>query len=356
MDPFSIDKSFYEISSDLRDLWDTDMDSSMPEIKLTEDEWCIGNYFTSKSQVIIRDRLMSDAVLGDTPIKSEHSYCSLFNQNDSLKTRSIMIKEEMEDDILPTVEPKAASGRVISPSEMIVVKSEPVSHPASPRSECPSPPITLPTVYATIKPEPKTYSKSVLKPTTVLIKAKTNVTTKRKQTLNNTSKAEPSTSGFPWPPTPPSSISSDSEGNVSPLHPSSTASRLVIASTVSSRQPIQTTLISCQPKGSTGILLLTEEEKRTLLAEGYPIPVRLPLTKAEEKTLKKVRRKIKNKISAQESRRKKKEYMDTLEKKVQLLASENFEYKKKISSLEDINTNLLSQVAKLKSIIANSQK
>lgn len=60
---------------------------------------------------------------------------------------------------------------------------------------------------------------------------------------------------------------------------------------------------------------LSPEERRTLIAEGLPIPVGLPLTKIEERALKKVRRKIKNKISAQESRRKKKEYMESLEKK-----------------------------------------
>ncbi|ELW68816.1 Cyclic AMP-responsive element-binding protein 3-like protein 2 [Tupaia chinensis] len=88
----------------------------------------------------------------------------------------------------------------------------------------------------------------------------------------------------------------------------------------------------------SGPLVLTEEEKRTLIAEGYPIPTKLPLTKSEEKALKKIRRKIKNKISAQESRRKKKEYMDSLEKKVESCSTENLELRKKVEVLENTNS------------------
>uniref|UniRef100_A0A131XBE9 Putative creb/atf family transcription factor n=1 Tax=Hyalomma excavatum TaxID=257692 RepID=A0A131XBE9_9ACAR len=219
-------------------------------------------------------------------------------------------------------------------------------------------------------------------------------------------------SGFVLPPTPPSSHSSDSDGSLSPVHstdnrsptsftvaaggstsdatsssqgtssghgpshPSASSSssmsrrsqshsRVAVTSSLSSSSSPSSSsssrgsanggsqLISNQAKGATGVLILTDEEKRTLLAEGYPIPQRLPLTKAEERSLKKIRRKIKNKISAQESRRKKKEYMDSLEKRVETLLSENQEYKKKVDVLESSNRSLLSQLQRLQLLLGN---
>ncbi|XP_022226136.1 cyclic AMP response element-binding protein A isoform X1 [Drosophila obscura] len=216
-----------------------------------------------------------------------------------------------------------------------------------------------------------------------------------KQNTSNSSTTSSSSSGkshaYGIPLTPPSSLpSDDSEGNLTPEHlfsplspnasvsisvanaangESSTMVRRNVTgitrsancggsgssssnSTTTTRQPIHTPLISSQPKGSTGTLLLTEEEKRTLLAEGYPIPQKLPLTKAEEKSLKKIRRKIKNKISAQESRRKKKEYMDQLERRVEILVTENHDYKKRLETLEETNANLLSQLHKLQALVS----
>ncbi|XP_036326246.1 cyclic AMP response element-binding protein A [Rhagoletis pomonella] len=159
--------------------------------------------------------------------------------------------------------------------------------------------------------------------------------------------------------------SASSSSSSSPSSASSSTSSLHVAgrhaaggTTGSTRQPIHTPLISTQPKGSTGVLILTEEEKRTLQAEGYPIPQKLPLTKAEEKSLKKIRRKIKNKISAQESRRKKKEYMDQLERRVEILVNENNEQRKRCDALEHTNANLLSQLHKLQAMLnkQNSKK
>ncbi|XP_014856284.1 PREDICTED: cyclic AMP-responsive element-binding protein 3-like protein 2 [Poecilia mexicana] len=167
------------------------------------------------------------------------------------------------------------------------------------------------------------------------------------------------------PPTPPSSHGSDSEGSQSPVHappslscptspsspPPSQASVKVSPRAASSlsNSPLLTAPHKLQ---GSGPLILTEEERRTLVAEGYPVPTKLPLTKAEEKALKKIRRKIKNKISAQESRRKKKEYMDALEKKVETCSNENNDLRRKVETLECTNKSLLQQLQALQAMVA----
>ncbi|XP_030632237.1 cyclic AMP-responsive element-binding protein 3-like protein 2 isoform X2 [Chanos chanos] len=160
------------------------------------------------------------------------------------------------------------------------------------------------------------------------------------------------------PPTPPSSHGSDSEGSQSPVHPCAPASPaqttavLKVAPRAPSSLSNSPLLTAPHKLQGSGPLLLTEEERRTLIAEGYPVPTKLPLSKAEEKALKKIRRKIKNKISAQESRRKKKEYMDALEKKVETCSNENSELRRKVETLECTNKSLLQQLHSLQAVVA----
>ncbi|XP_070135799.1 cyclic AMP response element-binding protein A isoform X2 [Drosophila bipectinata] len=206
-----------------------------------------------------------------------------------------------------------------------------------------------------------------------LLMTKMEIKSEKQSPGSSTSSSNSSTSsgkshahGYGIPLTPPSSLPSDDSeaggessvmvrrnaAGITRSSSGSNSSSSTTTATTTTRQPIHTPLISSQPKGSTGTLLLTEEEKRTLLAEGYPIPQKLPLTKAEEKSLKKIRRKIKNKISAQESRRKKKEYMDQLERRVEILVNENHDYKKRLDGLEETNANLLSQLHKLQALVS----
>ncbi|KAF5891523.1 cyclic AMP-responsive element-binding protein 3-like protein 2 [Clarias magur] len=163
------------------------------------------------------------------------------------------------------------------------------------------------------------------------------------------------------PPTPPSSHGSDTEGSQSPVRscapasPTSNPAILKVAQRTTASLPnslSNSPLLTAPHKlQGSGPLLLTEEERRTLIAEGYPVPNKLPLSKSEEKALKKIRRKIKNKISAQESRRKKKEYVDALEKKVETCSNENSELRRKVENLESTNKSLLQQLHSLQAMV-----
>ncbi|XP_040011328.1 cAMP responsive element binding protein 3-like 3 like isoform X2 [Xiphias gladius] len=101
-------------------------------------------------------------------------------------------------------------------------------------------------------------------------------------------------------------------------------------------------------------IVLTEEEKRLLSKEGITIPTHMPLTKAEERTLKRVRRKIRNKQSAQESRKKKKVYVDGLENRVAICTAHNLELQKKVQLLQKQNMSLIEQMRKLQAIVKTS--
>lgn len=101
-------------------------------------------------------------------------------------------------------------------------------------------------------------------------------------------------------------------------------------------------------------IVLTEEEKRLLSKEGVTIPTHMPLTKAEERTLKRVRRKIRNKQSAQESRKKKKVYVDGLENRVAICTAHNMELQKKVQLLQKQNISLIEQLRKLQGIVKMS--
>lgn len=105
---------------------------------------------------------------------------------------------------------------------------------------------------------------------------------------------------------------------------------------------------------NTQTLRLTEDEKKLMKKEGLQIPTHLPLTRAEERELKRIRRKIRNKQSAQESRKRKKDYVDGLENRVKLCTSENVRLQKKVQTLETQQRSLLDQIKHLQSIISNS--
>ncbi|XP_061457599.1 cyclic AMP-responsive element-binding protein 3-like protein 3 [Rhineura floridana] len=118
-------------------------------------------------------------------------------------------------------------------------------------------------------------------------------------------------------------------------------------------QAINPSLVRQSP-GACQELVLTEDEKKLLAKEGVMLPTQLPLTKYEERVLKKIRRKIRNKQSAQESRKKKKEYIDGLESRMSACTAQNQELQRKVVHLEKQNLSLLQQLKKLQALVLQS--
>jgi len=100
-------------------------------------------------------------------------------------------------------------------------------------------------------------------------------------------------------------------------------------------------------------LHLNDEEQKMAMKEGMKFPSHYPLTREEERNLKKIRRKIRNKLSAQDSRKRKREYVDSMEDRVKHVSDENAELKEKINALETQNKTLAAQLRRLHQIVVN---
>ena len=101
-------------------------------------------------------------------------------------------------------------------------------------------------------------------------------------------------------------------------------------------------------------LLMDKDKLLTLSSkklDEYVNSLSRPLTIDEEKQLKRQRRLIKNRESAQLSRQKKKQYVEDLERKVQTLTAQNENLQNQVGQLSEANQQLGEQVTYLQNFI-----
>uniref|UniRef100_A0A667X2T7 cAMP responsive element binding protein 3-like 3a n=1 Tax=Myripristis murdjan TaxID=586833 RepID=A0A667X2T7_9TELE len=126
------------------------------------------------------------------------------------------------------------------------------------------------------------------------------------------------------------------------------------------------------PAGRAAVTQYPSDVQRPQLSSGFPLTVKDLLLSGtpepviglscrclffplyEERILKKIRRKIRNKQSAQESRKKKKEYIDGLESRMAACSAHNQELQRKVFQLEKYNTSLMEQLRRLQALVMNS--
>jgi hypothetical protein len=89
---------------------------------------------------------------------------------------------------------------------------------------------------------------------------------------------------------------------------------------------------------------VTQEEQEVLDREGWELT---------EKNLKKARRKIKNKISAQESRKRKRDYLNGLEERLTDFTTENQQLKRDLEKERNEKKSILSQLRELQAVVGS---
>merc|ERR1712223_1345202 len=95
---------------------------------------------------------------------------------------------------------------------------------------------------------------------------------------------------------------------------------------------------------------LNRDEMRVYRKEGIRLPQKFPLSRIDEHNLKLVRRKTRNRMSAQESRKRKKNYVAELEAKVKAFSVEKNGFLKKIEQLEAQNMIFINQLNQFQEI------
>jgi len=151
---------------------------------------------------------------------------------------------------------------------------------------------------------------------------------------NNNNNNNNNTATISPPCSPPSSPDSSSSSRSSSPSPANNAQLSAFAST--QRQKVQI--------GKNIELELTEEELVKMDVDQISKLAGIQLTTDEKKVLKRLRRKARNKVSAAQSRQKKKDYVSGLEERVEMVSTNNSELKKQLKELEKENTLLRGQL------------